>query len=90
MDFENNHANLEGAFQLQKDRALSFIEKHNAALPSKRCPACHDEGHVPGLRCPACGYRHNVAWAILRDTEWGYEAIPLTNRRKVLAEFRVE
>ena len=90
MDFEKRHAQLEGAFQLQKDRALSFIEKHNAALPSKRCPECHDEGHVPGLRCPACGYRHGVAWAILRDGEWGYEVIALTNRKKVLAEFRVE
>lgn len=90
MDFEENHSQLEDAFQVQKNRALSFIEKYNAALPSKRCPACHDEGHVPGLRCPACGYRHDIAWAILRDGEWGYEAIALNNRKNVLARFDVE
>ncbi len=90
MDFETNHSWFEGAFRLQKNRALSFIEKYNAALPTRCCPACHDTGHVPGLRCPACGYRHHTAWAILRDGEWGYEVIALTNRRKILAEFRVE
>lgn len=90
MDFEASHARLESAFQHQKARASSFIEKYNAALPSRRCPACDDEGHVPGLRCPACGYRHHTAWAILKDGEWGYQVIALTDRRKILAEFRVE
>ena len=90
MDFEDNPNQLEGAFRFQKSRALSYIEEYNAALPSKHCPSCHDDGHVPGLCCPACGYRHAVAWAILRDGEWGYEVVSLINRKKVLAEFRVE
>lgn len=81
---------LEQAFAEAKARALDYIGAYNAKLPSKRCPNCGDEGHVPGLRCPCCGYRHPVAWAILRDSEWGYEVVTLTNRRKVLAEFRVE
>jgi hypothetical protein len=59
-------------------------------LPSDRCPKCLGDGHVPGLTCPACGYRHAVAWAILRDGEWGYEIVSLTNRKHVLARFDVE
>ena len=90
MDYESNYAQLNTAFLVQKDLALSFIEKYNAKLPSEKCPSCGDTGHVPGLRCPACGYRHHTAWAILRGGEWGYEVVALTNRRKILAEFRVE
>lgn len=90
MDSERIDSRLTEAFSIQKRRALHFIENYNAKLPADRCPACHEDGHVPGLRCPACGYRHAVAWAILRDGEWGYEVVALTNRRKILAEFRVE
>lgn len=90
MDFDQSYSQLEEAFRHQKDRALCFIRKHNATLPSDSCPSCHEEGHVPGLRCPACGYRHKTPWAILRDTEFGYEVIPLTNRKVVIAEFKVE
>lgn len=79
---------LEGAFAVARSQALVFIEEHNAALPDI-CPKCDDSGHVAGLRCPACGYRHRISWAIIRDTEWGYEAVSLTNRRKVLAVFNL-
>lgn len=80
---------LEKAFADAKTDALDFIKKYNAKLPTESCPKCGDAGHIPGLRCPACGYRHNIAWAILRDSEWGYEVIALTNRKTVVREFRV-
>lgn len=81
---------LEKAFLKARDEALEFIGDYNSKLPSESCPSCGDTGHVPGLRCPTCGYRHHIAWAILRDGEWGYEVVALTNRRKVLAEFKVD
>ncbi|AOS44348.1 hypothetical protein Verru16b_01409 [Lacunisphaera limnophila] len=37
-----------------------------------------------------CGYRHPTSWAIIRDTEWGYEVVALTNRKNVIAKFEVE
>lgn len=77
------------AFSVAKTEALSFITGYNASLPSQACPSCGDEGHVPGLRCAACGYKHDRAWAILRDTEWGYDVVELTNRRKILARFEL-
>ena len=80
---------LEKEFAQAKRDALSFIAKYNAALPSANRPGCGDEGHVPGLRCPTCGYRHAVAWTILRDGEWGYEVIALCDRKKILARFDV-
>ena len=82
--------NLEQEFTEAKARALDYIGTYNAKLPSKACPECGDEGHVPGLRCPCCGYRHHQSWAILRDTEFGYDVVPLTNRRQILATFKVE
>ena len=85
----DTYESLQAAFEKARKESLSFITAYNAKLPTERCPKCGDAGHVPGLRCPACGYRHVIAWAILRDTEWGYEAVPLTNRRTVLKEFRV-
>lgn len=80
---------LEQEFADAKGQALDFIGAYNAKLPSKACPACNDAGHVPGLRCPCCGYRHPQSWAILRDTEFGYDVVPLTNRREVIASFEV-
>lgn len=78
------------AFAEAKAEALGFVAGYNASLPSKACPECGDLGHVPGLRCPACGYRHDRSWAILRDTEWGYDVVPLTNRKSILASFRIK
>lgn len=80
---------LDYAFIAARKAAREFINEHNRGLPSDFCPKCGDEGHVPGLMCPACGYRHDVPWAILQDTEWGYEVVALTNRRKVFAVFNV-
>lgn len=81
--------NLERVFAVARSRAAVFVAEHNAPLP-KNCPGCHDSGHVPGLRCPACGYRHRIPWAIIRDTEWGYEVVALTNRRTVFCVFNVD
>jgi hypothetical protein len=81
---------LDRAFSEAKTEALGFVAGYNASLPSQACPECGDAGHVPGLRCPACGYKHDRAWAILRDTEWGYDVVWLTNRKKVLASFRIK
>lgn len=78
------------AFAEAKAQALGFVARYNASLPSTACPECGDAGHVPGLRCPACGYRHDRAWAILYDTEWGYDVVWLTNRKKILASFRIK
>jgi ribosomal protein L37E len=82
------HDQLERMFSSARAQALAYIGEVNAKLPLQ-CPRCQDHGHVPGLLCPACGYRHTPPWVILRDTEWGYEVVPLTNRRKVLAVFKV-
>ncbi len=74
-------------FALLRRQADEFADRHNARLPSRECPKCLSPGHVPGLRCPECGYRHPQPWAIVRDTEWGYEVVPLTKRRRVIARF---
>lgn len=86
---EDREQFLSRAFAQAKAEALGFVASYNASLPSHACPACGDAGHVPGLRCPACGYRHDRSWAILRDTEWGYDVVELTNRRKILARFEL-
>lgn len=78
------------AFAQARTMALDYIGKHNDRLPATACPDCGDDGHVPGLRCPACGYRHDVSWVILRDTEWGYDVVPLNDRRKVVVSFKVQ
>lgn len=81
---------LDAAFKQARTNAVLFIEAYNARLPSRACPSCDDEGHLPGLRCPACGYKHSSTWLILRDTEWGYEAVTLTNRKFIVASFPLE
>ena len=87
---EDPHAPWERAFGDARRRATLFISKYNEALPRSACPSCGDEGHLPGIKCPACGYRHETAWAILRDTEWGYEVVPLVNRERVIATFEID
>lgn len=77
------------AFEEERQKALQFIEKHNAELPTPDCPQCGEDGHVPGLPC-RCGYKHPVSWVILRDTEWGYAAVSLNNQRHALARFHVD
>lgn len=86
----NENDPLTRAFASAREKARAYAEEYNSCLPAQSCPRCGDVGHVPGLRCPACGYRHPKAWVIVRDTEWGYEVIALTNRRLVLADFPVE
>ncbi|WP_145928624.1 hypothetical protein OH491_03690 [Termitidicoccus mucosus] len=58
-------------------------------LPADQCPFCGRPGHVPGLPCPECFHCHEVSWAILQDTEFGYEVVALNDRRQVLARFEV-
>lgn len=70
--------------------AVLFIESYNARLPAKACPSCKEVGHLPGIQCPTCGYKHGETWLILRGTEWGYEAVALTNRKKIVAVFPIE
>lgn len=86
----DSYDELDRAFKEARKNAVLFIESYNARLPSKACPSCRDAGHLPGIRCPACGYLHGSAWLILRDTEWGYEAITLTNRRGLVAYFPIK
>jgi hypothetical protein len=89
MDHDQIAHKLSLAFGAQKAKALRFIEKHNSCLPADLCPHCNEPPHVPGLRCPNCGYIHATSWIILRDTEWGYEAISLRDRHHVVAKFNV-
>ena len=89
MNLDDECDQLEEAFHHARHRALAFIKKHNDMLPTD-CPKCREEGHIPGLRCPNCGYLHGTAWAILRDTEYGYDVIPLNDRRRILESFTVE
>lgn len=81
---------LTAAFAKARRKAVSFAERHNRKLPAERCPRCSHDGHVPGLRCPACGYRHHTSWAIIRDTEFGYDVVALNNRKDILAMFEIE
>ena len=85
-----DHDVYEKAFLKARGQAVRFIDRYNSQLPTKACPACSDDGHVPGLCCPACGYVHSKPWLILRDTEFGYEARQLTKGRVVIAKFDVE
>lgn len=84
-DFEQ----LERAFAQQREAATDFCREFNASLPSRACPKCGEAGHCPGVPCFQCGYTHSVSWAILRDTEHGYDVVSLTDRRNVLASFTV-
>lgn len=81
---------LDYSFIAARKAACRFISEHNRQLPSDFCPSCRDESHVPGLMCPACGYRHPVPWAILRDTEWGYAAVAISNSKLVIRDFPIE
>lgn len=89
MDLDDECDQLEAAFDRARHQALDFIKDHNAMLPTE-CPRCREESHIPGLRCANCGYRHETAWAILRDTEWGYEVIPINDRTALLKTFNIE
>ncbi len=81
---------LSRAFATAKSDALAFIEHHNAELPTESCPTCGVSGHVPGLPCPECSHAYEVSWAILLDSEYGYDAVALNNRKHVFARFNVE
>jgi hypothetical protein len=81
---------LEKAFADAKAKTEGFIESYNAKLPTEECPGCHQAGHLPGLPCPECGHEEEVAFVIKLDTEFGYDAVEIRNRRKVIASFRVE
>lgn len=89
MDLDDECDQLEAAFDRARHQALDFIKDHNAMLPTE-CPRCREESHIPGLRCANCGYRHETAWAILRDTEYGYEVVSLTDRQCILSAFPVD
>lgn len=80
---------LDREFEDARRRAQIFISAHNSKLPIDACPQCGGDTHIPGLRCATCGYRHDVPWIIIQDTEWGYAAIPLMDRNKPIQEFRV-
>ena len=86
----NDGDNLDRAFSVQKQKAEQFIDRHNAALPTEKCPGCAAADHCPGLPCPDCGFVNPVSWAILRDDEWGYVATALNDRKLVLARFYVD
>lgn len=73
---------LSDAFDKAKKDASAFLSKYNAALPGV-CPSCGEDGHLPGLPCVNCDYVHDVCFAILIDTEWGYEAATLKGRKTV-------
>ncbi len=92
MNDQESESYLESAFRCQKKKALEFIDQFNERLPSQNCPNCGIEGHVPGLPCPAadCGYKHEISWAILLDTEFGYDVVALNDKRgPAFARFNV-
>lgn len=88
----NSDGYLEHEFRGAKKKALIFIEKFNDKLPTRECPSCHSEGHVPGLVCcyATCGYIHPVSWVLLLDTEFGYDVVSLNNRKHKVATFNVD
>lgn len=90
MNLDDYLEDLELAFRRERERANEFCARHNAGLPSGACPQCGEPRHLPGIACSRCRYRHPVPWAIIRDTEHGYDVVNLTNSRKVLASFTVE
>lgn len=81
---------LSTAFQNAKAEAEVFAEKYNSQLPIEKCPGCGEPDHCPGLACPDCGHVHSVSWAIIKDTEWGYDVVALNNKKLRVAEFRVD
>lgn len=89
MDIDSYHERIDRAFRRQKTKALAFQKKHNAALPAEKCPFCGCNGHVPGLPCPDCCHQYEVPWGLILDTEWGYAAVSIGNRKVVLAQFNV-
>jgi hypothetical protein len=90
MDLEGQLKRLDWAFSIQKARVYAFVEQHNANLPIDNCPECCIAGHIPGLPCPNCGYEHPVSFAIIRDGEWGYEAVAIDDQKRTIARFDVE
>jgi len=87
---ETDFHRLCAAFETQRRCAQEFAAAFNEKLPSDMCPKCTESSHVPGLTCVACGYKHTSAWAIVRDTEFGYDVVALTSRRTIYASFVVE
>jgi hypothetical protein len=81
---------LQAAFDAQKQKAIAYVEKFNAALPLQ-CPWCQSP-HLPGLPCPepSCGYMHPVSFMLVVQGEWGPEIRPLNDQRRVLRRFDVE
>lgn len=81
---ESEYRRLDRDFKKAKGDATAFAEKYNAILPTENCPGCGTKDHCPGLACPECGYVHSLSWAILRDTDWGYDVVPLNKPRHVI------
>ncbi|HVT30335.1 MAG TPA: hypothetical protein VHE81_20160 [Lacipirellulaceae bacterium] len=81
---------LTRAFEIAKSRAVEEAERRNANL--ERVCRCGATSYVPGLECQACGHKadRDHAWAVVRDTEFGYDLIPIGSRFEVLATFRVD
>lgn len=85
------HDDLDRAFSIAKAKALGFIECHNGGLKTDSCPTCGLAGHVPGLPCPECSHgSEEVSWAILEDSEFGYNVVALNNRKHIFARFNVD
>ena len=81
---------LERAFSIAKAKALGFIECHNGGLKTDACETCGASGNVPGLPCPECSHASEISWAILMNSEFGYEVVALNNRKHIFAQFNVD
>lgn len=81
---------LDQAFSLAKAKALGFVEGHNGGLKTDACETCGAVGNIPGLPCPECSHASEVSWAILEDSEFGYNVVALNNRKRVFARFNVD
>ena len=90
MDLDKYHDHLQAAFDAQKQKAIDYVQRFNAALPLD-CPWCHGP-HVPGLPCPepGCGYCHPVSYLLVVSGEFGAEVRPINNQRRVVCRFDVE
>lgn len=79
---------LENEFRTARKLACQFVETHNEKLPLE-CQ-CGCDSTVPGLPCPDCSHVADTPWAILLDTEFGYDVVALGDRNDVIARFNVE
>ncbi|HVT30272.1 MAG TPA: hypothetical protein VHE81_19840 [Lacipirellulaceae bacterium] len=81
---------LTQAFEIAKARAIEEAERRNAKL--ERVCKCGETSFVAGLCCPSCGSQadRDHSWVVVRDTEFGYDLIPIGSRFDVLATFRVD